>query len=162
MWPRSFRTWASSTDKGENGRPAENSEPEGKELMEEQTREIVTSYFRLVNEEKFDEFFALFHPDIEMNAPFGFSARGLDEVKPFYLRVPKNYPDHVDTPEIILVSGNRAAVFIDFTGKTRKGIPVAFKASDWFEIEDGKIRSLNIFFDSDGISKRLAKLSGAK
>ncbi len=127
--------------------------------MEEKVREIVTSYFRLVNEEKFDAFFSLFHPDVEMNAPFGFSARGLEEVKPFYLRVPRNYPDHVDTPEAILVSGNRAAVFIDFIGKTKDGRPVAFKASDWFEIEDGKIKSLNIFFDSHDISRRLAKQS---
>ena len=129
--------------------------------MEEQVREIVTSYFRLVNEEKFDEFFALFHPDVEMNAPFGFRARGLEDVKPFYLRVPKDHPDHVDTPEIILVSGNRAAVFIDYVGTTKDGRPVEFKATDWFEIQDGKIKSLNIFFDSHDIAKRLAKKKAA-
>ncbi len=97
-----------------------------------------------------------------MNAPFGFRARGMGEVKPFYLRVPGDFPVHVDTPETILVSGNRAAVFIDFVGKTKEGIPVEFKATDWFEIEDGKIRSLNIFFDSHHTARSLAKKMGAR
>ena len=118
-------------------------------------REIIRSYFRLVNEEKFDEFFALFAPDVEFRAPFNFQAQGLENVKPFYLQVPTNYPEHVDTPEEILCSGNRAAVYIDFVGKTKEGIPVQFKATDWFRIEDGKIKSLHIFFDSYGLFSEL-------
>ncbi len=116
--------------------------------MEEKIKEVVKTYFRLINEEKFDEFFELFDPDVEFHAPFDFHAKGLEKVKPFYLGVPKNYPEHVDTPEEINVSGNRAAVFIDFTGKDKKGVPASFKATDWFLIENGKIKSLNIFYDS--------------
>ena len=48
-------------------------------------------------------------------------------------------------------------VFIDFTGKTREGIPVTFKATDWFVIENGRIRSLHIFFDSFHLSRVVAK-----
>ncbi len=118
--------------------------------------EIVRNYFRLINEEKFDEFFALFDPDVEFSAPYGFRAKGLEEVKPFYLDVPVSYPEHVDTPEHIHVSGNRAAVYIDFVGKSAKGVRVAFKATDWFTIENGKIKTLNIFFDSFHVLK-LAK-----
>jgi len=121
--------------------------------MRDKIRETVENYFRLVNEEKFDEFFELFDPDVEFKAPYNFKARGLDNVKPFYLRVPADYPEHVDTPEEILVSGNRAAVFIDFKGRTKDGISVDFKATDWFRIEDGKIKSLNIFFDSHHLAR---------
>lgn len=124
--------------------------------MKETIEEIVKSYFRLVNEEKFDEFFALFSSEVEFNAPFNFHTRGLANVKPFYLQVPKNYPEHVDTPLEILVSGNKAAVFIDFIGKTKDGVSVAFTATDWFEFEQGKIKSLNIFFDSFHLSKVVA------
>ena len=87
---------------------------EAGDAMEDKVRETVETYFRLVNEEKFDEFFELFDPDVEFKAPFNFRTQGLDNVKPFYLRVPDDYPEHVDTPEEILVSGERAAVFIDF------------------------------------------------
>jgi ketosteroid isomerase-like protein len=122
-------------------------------IMEDQVRKTVESYFRLVNEEKFDEFFALFDPDVEFKAPFHFTARGLEQVKPFYLRVPTDFPHHVDTPEEILVSGNRAAVYIDFVGTSKEGVSVAFKASDWFLVEDGKIKSLHIFYDSHFLAK---------
>ena len=124
--------------------------------MEDQVRKTVETYFRLVNEEKFDEFFELFDPDVEFKAPYNFQTRGLDNVKPFYLRVPDDYPEHVDTAEEILVSGNRAAVFIDFKGKTKSGITVDFKATDWFRVENGKIKSLNIFFDSHHLAKVVA------
>jgi len=124
--------------------------------MEEQVKETVKKYFRLVNEEKFNELFELFDPDVEFKAPYNFHARGLENLKSFYLQVPTNYPDHVDTPEEILVSGNKAAVFIDFKGRSKKGTSVFFKATDWFVIEDGKIKSLNIFFDSSHLSTLVA------
>jgi len=123
--------------------------------MEDQVRKTVESYFRLVNEEKFDEFFALFDPDVEFKSPYSVQIRGLENVKPFYLNVPKDYSEHVDTAEEILVSGNRAAAFIDFKGKTKDGITVDFKATDWFRVEDGKIKSLNIFLDSFSLTKLL-------
>ena len=116
--------------------------------MEDQIEEIVRSYFRLINEEKFDEFFALFDPDVEFHAPFNFHANGLENMKPFYLQIPDNYPEHVDYPQDINVSGNKAAVFIDFKVTTKEGKPLSSTATDWFRIENGKIKSLNIFLDS--------------
>ena len=121
--------------------------------MKENVRETVEAYFRFVNEERFEEFFELFDSDVEFTAPFNFRVRGLEHVKPFYLRVPVNYPDHVDTPEEILVSGDRAAVLIGFKGRTKGGIPVEFEATDWFRIENGKIKSLSIFLDSHHLAK---------
>ena len=129
--------------------------------MERTIRELVKRYFYLVNEERFEELFGLFHEDVAFHAPFGFMAMGIREVKPFYLQVPENYPEHMDTPEEILVAGDRAAVFIDFRGRTKGGTPVAFKATDWFRVEDGKIRSLHIFFDSHHLSRILAGKSGS-
>ena len=56
--------------------------------------DLIRSYFRLINEEKFDEFFALFDPDVEFSAPFGFHVKGVEKLKPFYLNVPNNFPEH--------------------------------------------------------------------
>ncbi len=126
--------------------------------MEEKNVEIVKSYFRLINEEKFDEFFALFDPDIDFSAPYGFHADGIESIKPFYLRVPNDYPVHIDTPLAINAAGNKVAVFIDFVGKNKKGQEVKFIATDWFQIENGKIKKLNIFYDSYDIIKKLKAL----
>ena len=128
--------------------------------MEEKNIEVVKSYFRFVNEEKFDALFALFHPDVEFTAPYDFQTKGLENVKPFYLQVPVNHPEHVDTAEHILASGDRVAVYIDYVGKNKEGQSVIFKATDWFQIVDGKIKSLNIFFDSYGVTARLKNTKG--
>ena len=119
--------------------------------MEEELKEIVRTYFRLINEEKFDEFFALFDPDVEFHAPFNFHARGLENVKPFYLAV-ANYPEHVDYPVHLHVSGNRVAVFMDYKLTLKDGRKISSTASDWFLIENGKIKSLSILFDSHHLS----------
>ena len=127
--------------------------------MAESIEDIIRKYFRLVNEEKFEQLFEeVFDPDVEFHAPFNFNTKGIENVKPFYLSVPVNYPEHVDTPEKIIVSenGKDAAVFIDFVGKTKEGIEVAFKAVDWFVFENGKIKKQNVFFDSQTLLKIIA------
>ena len=116
--------------------------------MEEQIEEIVRTYFRLINEEKFDEFFALFDPDVELRAPFNIHLKGLENVKPMYLQIGENYPEHVDYPVHIHISGNRAAVFIDYEVTTLDGRKISSTATDWFYIEKGRIKSLHIFVDS--------------
>ncbi len=123
--------------------------------MEEKNIEIVKSYFRLVNEEKFDEFFDLFDPNIDLSAPYGFHADGIEDVRTFYLKVPADYPEHVDTAIAINANGNKVAALIDFIGTNNKGQVVKFMATDWFVIENGKIKKLNIFYDSHDIAKKL-------
>ena len=116
--------------------------------------EIVKNYFKFVNADMFDEFFAQFAPDAELKSP-NFEAKGLENIKSFYTSVPKFYDEHVDTPLDIHIKGNKAAVYIEFHGKTKSGKDVHFFASDWFEIVDGKIKSLHIIFDSAYLSKVL-------
>ena len=117
-------------------------------MSKEEIKAMVEKYFELVNSDSFDDFFSLFADDAQLSAPFDFKGSSVEEIKLFYQDIPNKYREHTDTPEQILIEGNRAAVFIDFKGITKKGDSVAFKASDWFEFENGKIKSLNIFFDS--------------
>jgi len=117
--------------------------------------EIVKNYFKYVNEEKLDELFALFDPDVDFKSP-NLNTKGLENIKPFYFSVPKFYDAHVDDPLEINIAGNMAATFIEFTGKTKKGSDIHMFASDWFKIVDGKIKSLHIIFDSAYLTKALA------
>ncbi len=117
--------------------------------------EIIKNYFKLINEEKFEAFFSLFDPHVEFHGPNGFYANNLEDVKPFYLQIPENYSEHIDTPVDIFISGNKAAVFIDFKGRRKEGQHIIFKAMDRFVIENGKIKSLNIFFDTFALRKQI-------
>ena len=109
--------------------------------------EMVRRYFQYVNEENFEEFFNLFDPEVGFHAPFGFDVQGVDNIKPFYSLIISAAPDHVDTPLEILVSGNQAAVLVEAVAGTAGG-SFTFYASDWFVFEEGKIKTLSIFFDT--------------
>jgi len=118
-------------------------------------RDIVSRYFEYINNRKFDELFGLFCEDVIFSCPVDFRVKGLEKIKPFYLKVPENYPQHADMPLDVLIQGNRAAVLIQFEGKSAAGVPVSFLATDWFTFEGGKIKTLTIFFDSLGLSRSL-------
>jgi len=112
-----------------------------------ETEQIVSKYFQYINEEKLDEFFALFNPEVEFHAPPNINTKGVENVRPFYNMILMFASDHVDTPVQLFVSGNRAAVFIQAEAGFSNGRKVSFNASDWFTVEQGKITSLHIFFD---------------
>ena len=108
---------------------------------------VVRKYFQVVNEERMDELFDLFDPNVEFQAPPGFITRGVENIKPYYATVVESLPEHLDTPVHIHASGNRAAVFIQAEARLPNGSSISFTASDWFTVEQGKITSLSIFFD---------------
>jgi len=120
-------------------------------------RDTVYKYFETINNEEFDDLFDLFCKDVVFSCPVDFKVQGVEKIRPFYLNVPKNYPEHEDRPIDVLIDGNRAAVLIQFEGKSASGIPVSFLATDWFTFEGDKIKTLNIFFDSLSLSKSLKK-----
>lgn len=122
--------------------------------------EVVRRYFHLINEEKFDEFFELFDSNVSLSAPFGYSGQGLEALKRHYLQVPQYYAEHVDEPVEILASGDRVSVRIEFRGRTHKGVAVHLRAADWFRVKDGKILSVEIFFDSFSLYKTVTGPSG--
>ena len=126
---------------------------EGQEKMA--TKDTINKYFKTLNDEKFDELAGLFCEDARFSSPVNFKAQGKEEIKTFYLLVPKNYPVHSDEPVDVLIQGNQAAVLIDFKGKNALGIPVNFQAVDWITFDGDKIRTLNVFYDSLALSRSL-------
>ena len=118
-------------------------------------KDTIDKYFQYVNDGKFDQLFDLFCEDADLSCPVDFKAKGIENIKTFHLKVPENYPEHIDTPIDILVQENRAAVLIQFQGKNASGTPASFVAADWFTFKDDKIQTLQIFYDSLGLSRRL-------
>ena len=118
-------------------------------------QEIIDKYFEYLNGGKFAELFSLFSEDAELSSPVDFRAKGLNEIKAFYLKVPENYPEHVDTATDLLIQKNKAAVLIQFEGKSAAGVRASFQAVDWFTFEEGRIKSLVSLYDSLSLSRSL-------
>ena len=104
-------------------------------------------YFKYVNEERYEEFYGLFDPDVEFHAPPNYHVHGVKNAKLFYQTLLLFAETHVDTPEEILISGNKAAVLVKAEAEMGFGNSLSFYAMDLFTIENGKIKSMRIFFD---------------
>ena len=119
--------------------------------------DTINKYFDYINREKFEQLFDLFCSDMRFSCPVDFTTQDPEKIKAFYNVVPDNYPEHLDDPVDIIIDGTRAAVQIQFTGKRASGQKVEFSAVDWFTFEGDRIKTLNIFYDSLGLSRQLKK-----
>jgi len=114
-----------------------------------QVKVVIESYFQYVNEEKLDELLALFHPEVELWGPFGFTDRhGIEEVTKFYDFVFNSPIIHRDTPIEFFLQETQAAVVIEGTAGSSEDTLVTIYAMDWFVFEGDKIKFLSINFDS--------------
>lgn len=110
---------------------------------------IIESYFQYVNEEKLDELLTLFHPEIELWGPFGFTdRRGIEAVTEFYSFVFNAPIIHEDTPIEFFIQETQAAVVIEGTAGSSEDSLTTIYAMDWFVFEGDTIKFLSINFDS--------------
>ena len=65
------------------------------------------------------------------------------------------FAEGTDRPTRFLVSGSSVVAEIDFDGRTVGGRPVTFSAVDVFDIFDGKIKSLSIWYDSLDVARQV-------
>jgi ketosteroid isomerase-like protein len=124
-------------------------------MQEHEVRDVVLRYFDCVNNDRWAELRELWHPECVTTPVDGPKRHGVDEVLELYPLLLQPFPQHLDDPTRILVSGDSATVEIRFTGTTHDGRVVEFDALDVFDLEDGRIRFLRYWYDSAPILAQL-------
>lgn len=119
--------------------------------------EIIRQYFESVNNAETERTMALWDENGTFSAPLQRTLKGIDEVRTFYEAIPKKYREHEDRVVDYIQEGNKIAVRVRVDNITQDGRPLAFEAIDWITIENGKIASINAFFDSAKILQDLKK-----
>ena len=116
-------------------------------MQEHEVRAVITRYFDCVNNDRWDEFRELWHPDCTTTPVDGEQRHGVEEVLALYPLILAPFPAHRDEPTRVLVAGDSATVEIHFTGSMPDGRVVEFDALDVFDLEDGLIRRLRYWYD---------------
>ena len=116
-------------------------------MQEHEVRDVVQRYFDCVNNDTWDAFRELWHPDCVTTPVEGPQRHGIDEVLALYPALLAPFPVHFDDPTRVLVSGSSATVEIHFTGQRQDGRTIEFDALDVFDLEDGLIRRLRYWYD---------------
>lgn len=115
--------------------------------------DTVSRYFAAVNAEDWVALGRLWRPDGELRAVGGPVRRGRDEVLAHYPAVLSGYRSHHDAPTRVIPAGDTVVVEVHFAGETTAGRRVEFDAVDVFDLTDGAIARLSIWYDTLAVSR---------
>ena len=112
------------------------------------SEQIIAEYFDTMNAEKWELFTRLWTEDALVTAVGTRQRRGPAEITAFYSGLFTPWATHLDTPTKAFGSSDgAAAVTVTFTGRTHRGLDVAFDAVDIFEFRDDRICRLTNYYD---------------
>ncbi len=115
-------------------------------MPNEDMPEVVLNYFRFVNEDRTDELMELFHEDAETFPVMSPPLRGREQIRGYYADVKHRVPQHSDVPVRIWRDGTSYAVELEFKGVTAAGERLEFPAVDLFDVVDGRIKRIKVFW----------------
>jgi hypothetical protein len=131
-------------------------------VSEAEIQGALSAYFDGINSERYGDVGALFAPEGELKAPGSPWLRGPKEVETYFTAALEPYPEHLDAPTRILVSGSTATVEIHFKGALAGGPEIEFDAVDVFDFDDdGLVTRLTSWYDSHDVRSRLREARGA-
>jgi ketosteroid isomerase-like protein len=124
------------------------------------TQATVDAYFDGINEERYADVADLFTPAGVLMAPGTRPRQGAEEIASYFAAALAPYPEHLDTPTRVVLSGSTAVAEIHFAGRHAKGGTMEFEAVDVFDFDmDGSIVSMTSWYDSHRVRQQLAALS---
>ncbi|MBI3948832.1 MAG: nuclear transport factor 2 family protein [Acidobacteria bacterium] len=120
---------------------------------------IVRAYFDAIHDGRLDDLAALFAENASLHFPLTEPIVGREAIRQFYAGVFAFYTKRSDhTSRYFLSEDGGVAAEIHFEGTTSTGQDVVFDAVDVFDIGEGQIQKLQIFYDSARVLKMLGSL----
>lgn len=116
---------------------------------------IVRHYFESINSRDWPALREVLHPHLSMRVVGRGLIEGVEAALAYFETLLAGFAEGTDRPTRFLVSGSSVVVEIDFDGRTVAGRPVAFSAVDVFDISDGKIKSLSVWYDSLDVARQV-------
>jgi ketosteroid isomerase-like protein len=118
--------------------------------------EVIRTYFDSINTEDFERLAGIWADDVELKAVGARPRTGRDDVMDFYGGIFEPWAAHDDHPTRVVADGDVVVVEIVFTGTTHDGKEISFPAVDIFDLEDGKIRKVSIYYDLTWVRKQMS------
>ena len=119
------------------------------------TPPVVNAYFEAVNHQDWDALRDLFTPDAEIRPVGSRRRQGRSDVLAYYPKVLATFAEHEDVVERASVAGDVVTVEIRFDGRTRGGHAVTFDAVDVFDLRDGRIARISLWYDTADVLRQV-------
>jgi ketosteroid isomerase-like protein len=122
---------------------------------------IVYSYYKAVNDSRWDDVVAYFHPDATLHVPGQEPKVGTDEIRRFYEAHGRHALKHHDDVPLLMVDGNRVLTLVDHHGVGRGGEPIHFWTTGVVTIDNGRFRQYRVIFDTMALPQWMRERKGA-
>lgn len=128
-------------------------------------KELVYEYYQMWNDKDFSKADKLCDEDIRFRGSLDITANGIDGFKEYAQMITTAFPNLYHAIEMTVVEGNIIAIYVTYSG-THEGqlfdyAPthrrISFSGASFFQIKDGKIRSINVLGDLNSLHKQLSE-----
>jgi ketosteroid isomerase-like protein len=114
--------------------------------------DLIQGYFAAVAEARWDDVVSLFHHDAVLNVAGVSPKHGHERIRPFYENIGARFDRYAPTVLRVLSEGSMehgaGVAILVLNAVSRAGAPIKVPTADDFVIENGRIRSLRIIFDT--------------
>ena len=118
--------------------------------------ELITTFFRLFDEENVDALLDLFTDDATFSMIlYERDIQGKDELRAFFEEHIANWSEHREWATSILVDGDAGASELHFEGVLKNGTEVVMDNLNVWDFESGKIRRIRVYADTAGFREAL-------
>ena len=117
---------------------------------------VIRSYFDSLNAEDFETLAGIWADDVDLRPVGARPRKGRDDVMAYYRGIFEPWAAHADQPDRVIADGDTVVIEITFTGTTHDGREISFPAVDIFDLQDGRISRLAIFYDLAWVRKQMA------
>ena len=111
-------------------------------------KSIVYSYYKAVNDSRWEDVVAYFHPDATLHIPGQEPKVGTDAIRAFYEAHGRHSVKHHDDVPLLMIDGNRVLTLVDHRGVGRHGEPIHFWTTGVVTIDHGRFRQYRVIFDT--------------
>lgn len=118
--------------------------------------ELITTFFRLFDEEDVDGLLELFTDDCSFSMIlYERDIQGKGELRAFFEEHISNWSEHREWATSIVVEGDAGASELHFEGVLKNGAEVVMDNLNVWDFEDGRIRRIRVYADTAAFREAL-------
>lgn len=112
------------------------------------TRDVVTTYYKLANEGDWDAWTDLFAPNAVIDEQLAGRVEGQSTLREMMKGFPAMYASFGNVPRHVVVDGDSAAVVSHISATTPSGESIEAEVANYFQVVDGQIVYMANFHDT--------------
>ena len=128
-------------------------------------KELINAYYQMWNDKNFDKANLILDEDVRFRGSLDITANGIDGFKDYAKLITTAFPSLYHAVEMSVYDASSVAIYVTYTGTHEgqlldyapTGKRICYSGAAFFQIRDGKIKSINVLGDLNSLHKQLSE-----